>query len=256
MQVLIIEDEVSNSKRLVKILKEIESEIKILNIIDSVEDSVLWLKSNPAPDLIFLDVQLSDGLSFEIFEKIDVTSPVIFTTAYDEYAIKAFTVNSVDYLLKPISQKSLTTALQKFHRFHDDDLKSLKSNIQSLLANVTSPPKEYKTRFLIKFGQSYKTLLVEDIAYFGIENQMTQIYTADNHRYPGEQSLDELESQLHPDMFFRINRQFIVNLSSIINIHTYFNSRLKLELKPKYQSSDLVIVSREKVKAFKEWLNR
>lgn len=255
MNVLIIEDEPYAQNELKRLLRNSEFDILVLDCIDSVEDSVLYLESNNAPDLIFMDIQLSDGLSFEVFKQVTVTTPVIFTTAYDEYAIRAFKVNSVDYLLKPIKQSELNDALNKFKIFGNQFSgvqPTLKlDQIQQLLnLNRTA----YKNRFIARVGDQIKHVDVKDVAYFRAEDNEVMLITSNNNKYVIEYSLDRLISILDPYEFFRANRSYIVTVKSIAKISKYFNSRLHLELVP--QSEDTVLISRVKVPEFLNWMDK
>ena len=230
-------------------------EIKILTTIDSVEETEEWLANNKEPDLVFMDVQLSDGICFEIFENTEIGCPIIFTTAYDEYAIKAFSVNSIDYLLKPINEQELEKSLIKYEKLKKKNKPVSRINIESLIEQLDVNKVKYKNRFLIKFGQAYKTIVTDEIAYFSVENQLVHLNTINCNKYVVDFTMDDLEKSLDPESYFRINRKFIVSLKSIKAIHTYFNGRLKLELLPICENADDVIVAREKVKDFKIWLD-
>jgi len=253
MKVLIIEDELSASKRIKKMILSIDPLIEISGIIESVEDGIAWLGSHADPDLILADIQLSDGTSFEIFKKVPVECPVIFTTAYDEYALEAFKVNSIDYLLKPIDQDALKKSIEKYNRLKEAWSDENTSKIESLLRSIDLKKPAYKSRFLVKSGQSMLTIEVKDIPYFFIDNQLVFIVSKGDRKYLIEHTLDELENFLDPNFFFRINRQMIVSLNAIKKIHPYFNSRLKLDLEPSFPND--VLVSRKKVNQFKGWLN-
>ena len=246
MKVLIFEDERLNAERLSDLLKRYDSNIEILAILESVKQGVQWLTNNPSPELIFMDIRLTDGLSFELFEKLNIDSSVIFTTAYDEYALRAFKVNSIDYLVKPIDFNELKAAINKFKkikiRLSADFLNSVLSNLED----------KYKQRFLVKIGEQLRNLLTSDIAYFVYEDGLAMAITYSKSSLPVDYSLDQLENLLNPKEFFRINRKVILSISSIGKIHTYFNGRLKLELIP--TSKEEIIVSRERVGKFKEWL--
>ena len=255
MNILIIEDEISNSKRLIKLLKSVSSEINVLATIESVEETEEWFANNSEPDLVFMDVQLSDGICFEIFESVEINCPIVFITAFDEYAIKAFSVNSIDYLLKPISEHDLKRSIKKYEKLRNDKKPVSKIDINSLIEQININKVKYKSRFLIKFGQAYKTILTDEIAYFSIKNQLVHLNTINSNNYVVDFTMDELEKSLDQKAYFRINRKFIVSLKSIQKIHTYFNGRLKLELFPICENSDDVIVAREKVKEFKIWLD-
>ncbi|MBC8485247.1 MAG: response regulator transcription factor [Bacteroidetes bacterium] len=255
MNVLIIEDEPNAQIELKRLLGKTDPSIRVLKCIDSVEDSVLWLKSNEAPDLIFLDIQLSDGIGFDIFKQVEVKVPVIFTTAYNEYAIQAFRVNSVDYLLKPVRQEDLTKAVQKFKSMGEQfgktqavlDLKQIEQ-----LLKINQP--EYKERFIAKVGNQIKYINIVDIAYFRAEDNEVMLITKKNSRYIIDYSLNELGNLLDPKKFFRANRSYIVTIEAIEKISKYFNSRLHLELIPK--KDDTVLISRMRVPDFLKWMDK
>lgn len=255
MKVLIIEDEPHAQNELKRLLANSGSEMFILDCIDSVEESVDWLKSNNKPDLIFMDIQLSDGLSFEIFKQVKLTTPVIFTTAFDEYAIRAFKVNSVDYLLKPIKQTELNDALNKFKslgdQFSEAQLSLDLDQIQKLL-NIEK--QTYKTRFIARIGDQIKHIDVKDVAYFRAEDNEVMLITQNNNKYIIEYTLDQLVTVLDPYEFFRANRSYIVTVKTIEKISKYFNSRLHLELIPK--TEDTVLISRVKVSEFLKWMDK
>ncbi len=254
MNALIIEDEYPAAERLEKLIHKIDPSIAIAGVLESIDAAVKWLGTYPAPDLIFSDIQLSDGLSFQIFERLSVQTPIIFTTSYDEYAIKAFKVKSIDYLLKPIKVQELEAALAKFKAmrtaFSPADY-ALK--IESLIDNLqTSEAKKYKTRFLVKYHEQLVPIAQEEIAYFLTANELVCLVRKDGKQFLVDYTLEELEKRLNPQYFFRLNRQFLASMSSIAHIHTYFNGKLKLELQPTV--TDEVIVSREKAYLFKEWM--
>jgi DNA-binding LytR/AlgR family response regulator len=217
-----------------------------------VAESLVWFQNHPHPDLIFLDIQLSDGLSFDLFEQLDIKSAVIFTTAYDIYALRAFKLNSVDYLLKPIDEDELAAAISKYNiQFQKSALSNLDIDaIKRMLVNPLT--KEYKKRFSIKIGQQLKVIPIDDVECFFSENKGTYLHTNDNRDYLIDTTLEELETQLNPKEFFRVSRKFILPLKAIIEIQVYSNSRLKIML-PTYKG-DEVIVSREKVTDFKNWI--
>ncbi|AFL83441.1 response regulator of the LytR/AlgR family [Belliella baltica DSM 15883] len=249
MNILIIEDENPAAKRLMQLIKEILPTAILYGNLDSVESSIDRLSSNPAPDLIFCDIQLADGLSFSIFENIEVNSPIIFTTAFDQYAIKAFKLNSIDYLLKPIDPKELKHAIEKFQQQTQTpnlDFNKIKEIIQA-------ENKTYKSRFLVKIGEKIQSIPTSDAAYFYSEERITFLKTYENKKFVLDYTLDQLENMLEPKQFFRLNRKYITSFSSISEIHTYSNSRLKIILKD--CSDNDILVSREKVGAFKDWLD-
>jgi DNA-binding LytR/AlgR family response regulator len=251
MKVLIIEDEPQAAKRLESLVKALEPDVVILDMLDSVKRSVAWLRENRAPDLIFMDIQLADGLSFQIFEQSEVSSPVIFTTAYDSYALKAFKVNSIDYILKPVDRDELGVALKKYHELGHARSKIVLENIDQAIQMLT---KKFKTRFVVKVGEHLRWLEVKDILFFLSMEKVTFCYTVDGRRNIVDYTLDQLEGLLDADRFFRINRKYIVSVEAIRDMVSYTNSRLKLVLR---KSDDPeVIVARERVSEFREWLDR
>ena len=253
MKVLIIEDEYLAAARLSELIQKIEPNCTILPILESVANAKKWFSENPLPDLIFSDIQLSDGISFEIFESFPMHSPIIFTTSYDEYALKAFKVKSVDYLLKPIKQKELETAISKYkiliQTFSKNDYAL---GIESLLDSFKNQSKKHKTCFLVKHKDQLLPIQENLIAYFYSTNRMVCLTKKDNTSHLVDYTLGELEKLVNPENFFQVNRQFLIHFSSISKIHTHFNGMLKLDLMPIH--SEEVMVSRERVKAFKEWL--
>ena len=251
MKVLIIEDEKPAADKLKRMLTDKVEGIIILDILETVEGSINWFMNNPAPDLIFMDIQLNDGLSFEIFESVKITAPVIFTTAYDEYAIRAFKVNSIDYLLKPIEAVALLKSIEKFKTLYPTG-KADHNKIDLLYSQLV---KKFKTRFFIKFGSHCRSVMTEDIKYFFIVERSTFMKTFPGKIFDVDYSLDQLENILDPEKFFRINRKFIINLAAIIDIITWSSNRLKLKLSNEEDNLDLV-VSREKVSEFKKLLDR
>lgn len=254
MTTLIIEDEKPAARLLQRKLEKLE--IAVETMLHSVEESIDWFSNNEHPDLIFLDIQLSDGLSFEIFEKIDVKSAIIFTTAYDEYALKAFKLNSIDYLLKPIDEDELEVAVAKFKARlpkSNSENQNLQLDFEQIRRMLSNPfEKNYKKRFTVKIGQHLKVITTEEIECFFSENKGTYIHTFDNRNYLIDSTLEILEQELDMKDFFRVSRKFIVPLQAIKEIQVYTNSRLKVIL-PTYKE-DEVIVSREKVQDFKCWL--
>ncbi|MBZ4033300.1 LytTR family DNA-binding domain-containing protein [Flavobacterium sp. 17A] len=254
MITLIIEDEKPAARLLQRKLEKLD--VTVETMLHSVEESVEWFENNPHPDLIFLDIQLSDGLSFEIFEKIDIKSAIIFTTAYDEYALKAFKLNSIDYLLKPIDEDDLETAVSKYKSRIPKataETSNLQLDFEQIRQMLSNPfEKTYKKRFTVKIGQHLKVITTEEIECFFSENKGTYIHTYDNRDYLIDSTLEILEQELDKKEFFRVSRKFIVPLKAIKEIQVYTNSRLKVIL-PSYKE-DEVIVSREKVQDFKSWL--
>jgi DNA-binding LytR/AlgR family response regulator len=251
MTTIIIEDEKPAARLLQRKLEKLNIEVGVM--LHSVEEAVDWFSRNEHPDLIFLDIQLSDGLSFEIFEKVEIKSAIIFTTAYDEFALRAFKLNSVDYILKPIDEDDLELAVAKFkERLPKQEKLQLDfDEIKKMLANPFE--KEFKKRFTVKIGQHLKVIAVEEIECFYSENKGTYLHTYDNRNYLLECTLEMLEQELDPKYFYRISRKFIIPVKAIKEIVVYSNSRLKVIL-PSY-NEDEVIVSREKVSLFKDWLN-
>lgn len=244
-KIVIIEDEKPNSDRLKRLLIELRPDIEILAILDSVKGAIQWFSQHLAPDLVMMDVRLADGISFEIFNQVKIECPVVFTTAYDEYAVKAFKYNSIDYLLKPIEKDELELALNKF------ESQMLRPSIENLLQYIQ--PKEYRTRFLLPYRDSYKTVMISDIAFFYSELNITyaKLYTGEKEVIP--QTLENLELQLNPKEFFRTNRKYIVHLNAIQKVHNYFNGKLKIDLKNNPQEE--VLISREKKPLFKTWMD-
>jgi len=254
MKALVIEDEQHAAQRLINLLQETGREIEILETLDSIESSVKWLSENDDPDVIFLDIQLADGLSFAIFDQVDVKSPVIFATAYDEYAIKAFEINSIDYLLKPIKLERLVASLEKLEKLRPRmSPNQITAQLQNMIVDYHEKNKTYRSRFLVNKADGMIPIATEDIAFLYTEDKVVFLITRDNRRFMLNYSLDQLEKQLNPISFFRVNRQFIVAMRSIHKIHNYFNYKLKIELTP--VSEQEVIVSRQKVAEFKEWLD-
>lgn len=253
MKVLIIEDEKLGAERLQKILLEIDHSIEVVGICPSVKTTVEWIKANPLPDLVLMDIELSDGQCFEIFSQIKLSTPVIFTTSYDEYALQAFKVNSIDYLLKPIKKAELSQALGKLsqlkNQFSGSDF-----NIEKLLAQLRQSNNSFRSRFLVKKGQKLITVEVSEIAYFFVEDRLSFFITWDNQKFIADYTLEEIDSMLNPNDFKRINRAFILHQKSIHAIHNYFNGKLKLELKPATDKE--VIVSRESAMDFKIWMGK
>ncbi len=247
MKIILIEDEKPAARLLKRRVEKLGYEIT--EMLHSVEESVAWLKTNSQPDLIFLDIQLSDGLSFEIFNQVDVSSAIIFTTAYDEYVLKAFKLNSVDYLLKPVDEEELKFALEKFEKQHQPKSSFDLSEIKKLFTNQSE---SYKERFSVKIGTSIKIIESDNIECFFSENKASYIHTKENKNYLIDFSLDKVEEQMNPKKFFRINRSQIIQIDSIKEITIYSNSRLKIVLNT-YNEQDM-IVSREKVTDFKNWL--
>ncbi|AIG30404.1 response regulator transcription factor [Flavobacterium psychrophilum] len=252
MKTIIIEDEKPAARLLQRKLDKLGVKVDVM--LHSVEEAIAWFSNNKHPDLIFLDIQLSDGLSFEIFEKVTIKSAIIFTTAYDEYALKAFKLNSIDYLLKPIDDDELSIAIFKFrNQFQKTENIPVNLDFEAIKKMFQNPfDKNFKTRFIVKIGQQLKIILIEEIECFFSENKGTYIHTFDNRNYLIDLTLEVLEQDLDPENFFRISRKFIVPLKSVKEIILYSNSRLKIVL-PTYKEEE-VVVSREKVQEFKSWI--
>ena len=251
MKVIIIEDEKPSARRLQRMLAQLNIEAEVM--LHSVEESLTWFQNNEHPDLIFLDIQLSDGLSFEIFETLEINSAVIFTTAYDEYALQAFKLNSIDYLLKPIDEDDLEKAVAKYKvRLPEHQTVKLDfDEIKKLLVNPIE--REYKKRFSVKVGQHLKLINIDDIECFYSENKGTYAATSENRNYLLDMSLEQVEAELEPHKFFRVSRKFIVNINAIDDMISYTNSRLQIKLN-NYKDTE-IIVARERVKDFKNWLS-
>lgn len=253
MKILLIEDETLAAERVQSLLQETGVPVKVLAHLKSVETSVQWLSSNPHPDLIISDIRLLDGSCFEIFKQVPVTVPVIFTTAYDQYAIRAFEVNSVDYLLKPIELEKLKLALEKV-TLRSQRESAPQPDYAALLKLLQGSQSNYKARFMVRLGQKIVAVPTEKIAYFFSENKLTFLITNDQKKYPLDQPLDELTAVLDPRIFFKANRQFIITFQSIAEIHPYFKGRIKLMLSP--ASTEEVVISSERSPEFKKWIDQ
>lgn len=246
--ILIIEDEKPNAARLRRLISISKPGAQIVGVLENVSESIDWLLNNECPDLIMMDVRLPDGLSFEIFEHVNPKCPIIFTTAYDEYAVRAFKFNSIDYLLKPIEQDEL---VHSFQMVEEKQFSDTAKSIQGLLSQINK--KEYRQRFLLPYRDGFKTVLVSDIEYIHSELRITKARLRSGHEDILTQTMEELEVQLDPKYFFRANRQYIVHIDSIKQIHNYFNGKLKVEL---LKSPDIeIVVSREKATNFKAWMD-
>jgi two-component system response regulator LytT len=251
MKVLIVEDERPAAERLKKLLAAIDESIQVIHVLESVEETVNWLLENPHPSLIFMDIQLDDGLCFEIFENSSLDVPVIFTTAYNEYSLRAFKVNSIDYLLKPIEETELRSSIQKFERLHGEK-KGLEKEIKKALKELQ--PK-YRNRFLIKIGSRYKSVSSNDISCFIIREKEAYLVSGEGRNYGIDFSLDQIAEMLDTDKFYRINRSCIVNVDYITELLSYSSSRLQLTME-NMEEEDLFVVSRDRVGAFKRWMDR
>jgi DNA-binding LytR/AlgR family response regulator len=251
MKTIIIEDEELAARRLKGLLQECYPEAEVLATLESVADSVQWLNSHTPPDLIFLDIHLEDGLSFSIFDEVNPTSPVIFTTAFDEYAIKAFKLKSLDYLLKPIDKTELCQAIEKYKSWQGAHI--AQSDLNELLQMINRSKPGFRERYLVVVGEKMKTVDVQEIAYFYSTSSITFLVTFDNRHYTLEQSLEKILPELDPSAFFRVNRQYLVNHKAIVTTHIYPKSRLKLDLNPPVK--EMLFVSLDKVTKFKKWLD-
>lgn len=254
MNILLIEDEPQALQRLEKLVKTVLPDAIILARLDTVKSSVQWLKTNQPPDLIFMDIQLGDGISFSIFDQVEVKSPVIFTTAFDEYALKAFKVNSIDYLLKPIDEESLRLAVNKFESLTAARSLATDKMMESISLAMQMLSKKYKERFVIKVGEHLKSVEVNEILFFFSLEKTTFAQTRDGRKHILDFTLDQLDELLDPQRYFRINRKYIISVDCIQDMISYTNSRLKLVLKT-CDDQD-VIVARERVQEFKDWLDR
>ncbi|HBC78300.1 MAG TPA: DNA-binding response regulator [Bacteroidales bacterium] len=251
MNVLVVENEHPAADKIVRLLKKLDKSIKVIDVIETVEDAINRLQENPQPDLILMDIQLDDGLCFEIFDTVNVDIPVIFTTAYDEYTLKAFKVNSIDYLLKPVDEESLRLALVKFKRLNADK-DPFRRDFRQLIHEFRN---QYKSRFLIRIGDKFRSVQAGEICHFHIAERNVFLTDYNGRDYGINNSLDQLQEMLDPRKFFRINRECIVNIDSISLMYSYSSSRLQLTLKGQEQN-ELFVVSRDKVSEFKKWIDR
>ena len=261
MKILIVEDEELAVKKLKKTLSAVDDSAEVVGETDSIQNTVNWLQNNPVPDLILMDIELADGQSFEIFNHTQVKSPVIFITSYDEYALKAFKVNSVDYLLKPVQKEDLSAALDKYREMKKmytapETTTAAPINLDVLVKELQQKlqTKEFRKRFLVKHGQKLVSVEVTDIAYFFSDGRLNFFKTFDNKKYVVDYTMDELNEMLDPERYFRISRSFFISVDSVSQIHDYFGNRLLLHLKP--ETDKEAIVSREKVTDFKTWLGK
>jgi DNA-binding LytR/AlgR family response regulator len=251
MKVLVVENEKPAADKICSLLRKIDSSIEVKGVLETVESSISWLQDNPAPDLILMDIQLDDGLCFEIFEAIRIEVPVIFTTAYDEYTLKAFKVNSVDYLLKPVEESALSAAIEKYRKVFSGRF-PFREDIEKIIRDISG---QHKSRFLIKTGLGYKSIPVNEISHFHICERSVFLKDKTGKDYGLDYSLDQLQKVLDPDKFFRINRDCIISIDSISRISAYSSSRLQLTI-PNERDNDIFIVSRDKAGEFKKWIDR
>lgn len=252
MNILIIEDEPNTAARLQKMLTEISPNHTVLEILDTVEDSIHYFKNHTQPDLVFMDIHLADGNSFEIFKNVEVTCPVIFTTAYDQYAIKAFKVNSIDYLLKPIKKGELVQSLNKFSRLKSETF-TQNEGLELISKLFREKEQTFMKRFMVKIGQTIKTIDISGVAYFFVEEKINYAVLTSGQKYPVDFTMDSLEKQLDQEKFFRINRSFIIGIGSIESMVAYSKSRIKISLNPPCKLE--VITSTDRSGAFKDWLS-
>ncbi|ASW73514.1 hypothetical protein IQ37_11180 [Chryseobacterium piperi] len=248
--ILIVEDEGLNAEKLIRILKELRPNYTVLTVLESVEDSVNWFQSNPHPDLVFMDIRLLDGLSFEIFEQVTIQSSIIFTTAFDEYAVEAFKQNSIGYILKPVEKAELEQTILKWE---SQPLRSTDLKINKVIESLSNHKKEFRSRFLIPFRDKFISLPVSDIAHIYSESKITRIVTYDCKEYIINQTLEVLERELDPKFFFRVNRQYIVHISAILEIYNYYHGKLRITLKNNPELE--IFASKEKSSYFKDWLD-
>lgn len=255
MNILIVEDEMPAARQLERLIGELNISYRIAGHTQSVEQTVKWLKSHDAPDLIFLDIQLSDDLSFAIFEQTDIKSPVIFTTAYDEYALQAFKVNSIDYLLKPVDFDELKRSIIKLESLREMSQQPYPREFtRSLAQTIMNQQPVYKARFLVRRGDQYLSIPAEEILCFVSEHKVTFCITKDQLKFSVENTLEELDQLLDPGQFFRVNRQGIVHFNAIDKIHSYFNGKLLVKIRSKFENE--FMVSKERAGVFKQWLNQ
>ena len=251
MNIVIVENEMPAAKRIIRLLERIDKTAVISEIIETVEAAIVRFQGKPLPDLILMDIQLDDGLCFEIFETINIDTPVIFITAFDEYTLRAFKVNSIDYLLKPVEEEPLRNALEKYKKLYTDK-SPFRTDFRQLLQEFRN---QYKTRFLIRIGDKFKSVSVKEINFFHIIEKGVFLRDFNGTDYSIDYSLDQVGTIVDPQKFFRINRDCIVSIDSITLMHSYSSSRLQLVVKNE-QKNDLFVVSREKVAAFKKWIDR
>jgi DNA-binding LytR/AlgR family response regulator len=252
MNVLIVENEKPAAEKLEKLLKKTDENTIIAGVTETVEGTVNWLQHNPAPDLILMDILLDDGICFELFDTIKVEIPVIFTTAYDDYALQAFKVNSIDYLLKPVEEDSLRNALDKYKKHHSH------LPVEGLKLMLGELNRHFRNRFLIKIGSHYRSIQVKDICFFFILGRAVFLRTFSGKEYSMDNSLDFIQKTVDPEIFFRINRNCLMNIAAINDIISYSSSRLQIKLNENLKPSDesLLVVSREKVNGFKQWIDK
>jgi DNA-binding LytR/AlgR family response regulator len=251
MQVLIIEDEAAAARHLTKLIKSVRPNAQIVATLQSVQQSVAWLDAQPAPDLVFMDIQLADGISFSVFTKTKVTAPIVFTTAFDQYALRAFKVNSIDYLLKPIDSNELEQAIGKYEQLRAPALALSAEIATTLLTSIQRP--QFRSRFLVKAGKALEYLNTDDICYAYSEDGLTFLKDYTGKRYLVDQTLEQIESSVDPQAFFRINRKVLIHIRSVRSIHPYLNSRLLLKCDPAPEFE--LVVARDRASDFKKWID-
>jgi two-component system response regulator LytT len=252
MQLVIVEDEITASENLSYLLSEIDPSIEVIKVLDSVKAAVDYFKTDPKVDLVLMDIHLADGLSFEIFKQVELSAPIIFTTAYDQYAIQAFKVNSVDYILKPVNKNDLSAALKKYKLRIPSEV-NLSAQLNGLLASIQDKKPTFKTTYLVQKRDELVPVAVENIAYFYIDTGMVKSVTKDNQTYVVNSKLEDIETELDPSVFHRVNRQFILNRTAIVNMKFYFNGKLIINTSPK--TEERVVVSKAKASEVKSWMN-
>lgn len=255
MKVIIVEDEALAAERLQRLIHRFDDAIDIAATISSVEQGIAWLQSNPSPDLGFFDIELSDGTSFDLADAVEVNFPVIFTTSYDQYALEAFSMKSVDYLLKPIRYERLEKALIKFQDWQQPPLKDVQQELTSIIRGVMAlPDTAYKERWLVRNGNLIQAVPTTEIAYFYSDQKTSLLMTKEGKRFPVDLSLDKVMELLDPNFYFRLNRKYIIHIDAAVKMHPYFKGRLKVELEP--SADDNIVVSSERTPEFKAWLDR
>jgi two-component system response regulator LytT len=256
LRVLIIEDELPAQRLLKETLKEITFETEVIHCLNSIKSAVEWFKNNPHPEIVLLDIQLSDGLSFEIFKQVKMKSMIIFTTAYDEYVLQAFKFNSLDYLLKPVETEELQAAFEKYQQYNKQFIQEINSSVDftELASLIKNKKSKYRKRFLIQSNESFFYLAIEQIAFFYSIQGITLAVTFEKREYPINFSLESLKEQIDPDIFFKVNRQVIINIQAIKRVYSYFDVKLKLETQPTH--SEDIVIGKDKAASFKRWLDR
>ncbi|WP_282123660.1 LytR/AlgR family response regulator transcription factor [Algibacter mikhailovii] len=252
MKVVIVEDEIAAAENLTYLINSVDADIEIIKVLDSVKASVAYFSQKVEADLVFMDIHLADGISFEIFDQVVLNIPVVFTTAYDQYALKAFKVNSIDYLLKPINEEELTEAINKF-KDRSTQSATNDNQLEGLLELINSKTKTFKTTYLVHHRDELLPIKTDDVAYFYIETGIVKAVTFTNKPYIIDKKLEDIELELDPELFHRVNRQFIVNRNAVANIKFYFNGKLIMNVNP--TASERIVVSKAKASAVKNWMN-